>query len=102
MDSGSVKGRCANCGADVFESESVLDDAYAVYRGRCPQCNAVNLLGGIGRGYGSQAMELVLPTDHEVEMNGWEKDIPTRPCDCPACSLAYRESQKPKEGGSHE
>jgi hypothetical protein len=58
-----------------------------VWRGVCPHCNAVNLLDirESLRGYMSQEMRLCLPTDHEIKMNGWEADIPTRPCDCKEC-----------------
>lgn len=90
MNKGNVSGKCANCGAVVAERLSTLDDCYGVYRGRCPACNAVNLLDftkGL-RGYSSSGMNLCLPTDHEVEANGWEHDIPTVPCTCGECPNA--------------
>src|SRR3989304_6677200 len=82
MDKGNVIGECACCGSVCREHEFTLSDCYAVYRGRCPKCNAINLLGGGGRGYNNRTMTLVLPTDHEIRMNKWEEDVPTRPCDC--------------------
>jgi len=89
MDKGDVFGSCAQCGKSVREDLFLLDDAYCVYRGRCPHCNAVNLLDQSGdhglRGYTSREMWTVLPTDHEVRMNQWEDDIPMRPCTCKEC-----------------
>lgn len=74
-----VKGACAKCGKDVWESEAILDDCYNVWAGRCPHCQAINLLGFTGlRGYSSQGMDLVLPTDEEREANSeLPPDTPT-------------------------
>ena len=81
-----VSGTCANCGKVLWEGLFMLDDAYAVYRGECPYCQAINLLGGPGRGYGSQGMNLVLPTDCEMHMNNWPEKCPVRICSDPKCS----------------
>jgi hypothetical protein len=76
----SVSGVCAKCELEVFESESLLNDAYNVWWGRCPGCGALNLLSlnhGL-RGYGGGVMHLVLPTDEEVTANpGIPADTPT-------------------------
>ncbi len=87
MDKGDILGECANCHKVVREYLSTLHDCYGVYRGRCPFCNAVNLLGGEGRGYSNQEIFLVLPTDHEIKMNDWETDIPVTKCTCPTCGM---------------
>lgn len=88
MDKGEILGECANCKRVVRESLFTLDDCYGVYRGECPHCHAINLLdygnGGI-RGYSSREMRLTLPTDHEMKMNDWPEDVPTRKCDCKEC-----------------
>jgi len=87
MSEGDVIGECANCQKVVREHLFTLDDCYGVYRGRCPHCNAVNLLDRRKsmRGYTSREMFLVLPTDHEVKKNKWEADIPVRQCTCGTC-----------------
>lgn len=86
MDAGDMMGECANCHKVCREHSAIIDDCYAVYRGRCPYCNALNLLDNEkGRGYSGTGMHLVLPTDHEIRMNDWETDVPTRKCDCPKC-----------------
>lgn len=75
----SLKGICANCNVELWESEWILDDCYNVWAGQCPKCNACNLLSmnhGL-RGYDSKQMYLVLPTDEEMESN------PDLPRDCP-------------------
>ena len=65
-----TKGICANCKAEVFESQFTLDDCYNVWAGECPHCKAVNLLSMSSlRGYSSSQMDLVLPTDEEVDSN---------------------------------
>jgi DNA-directed RNA polymerase subunit RPC12/RpoP len=74
-----VIGVCANCGKTVYESLWILDDSYNVYGGRCPYCKAINLLSmnhGL-RGYTSQTMHLVLPTDEEKKANQLPADCPT-------------------------
>lgn len=76
---GDVAGRCAHCGVVVYESLFALDDAYAVWAGRCPACNAINLLGTNGRGYTSSSMDLVLPTAEERDKNGLPADCVVRP-----------------------
>jgi len=81
MNKGDVTGKCAKCGGVVAEWLVVLDDCYGVYRGQCPACGAINLLGGEGRGYHSGGMTLVLPCKHEIEMNKWP-DSPVRECQC--------------------
>lgn len=82
-----VKGTCANCSAEVFESLSTLDDAYNVWMGRCPACKALNYLSmnyGL-RGYDSGTMKLVLPTAEEVTANNLPPDtITSGPCGRPA------------------
>jgi hypothetical protein len=81
MDKGDTLGECANCHKVVKEYQYILDDCYGVYRGRCPHCNAVNLLDfSKGRGYTSSEIFCVLPTDIEIEMNKWEADIPFTNC----------------------
>jgi hypothetical protein len=89
VDSRKIVGKCANCGMLVEEDQFMLDDAYGVWRGECPKCEAINLLGRGGRGYSASEgqMRLVLPTEHEVKMNeGWKADVKfTRPCDCREC-----------------
>lgn len=70
----TVPGTCPNpaCGKPVWESLLVLDDAYNVWAGKCPHCQALAYLStnhGL-RGYSSTGMHLVLPTDEEVQANG--------------------------------
>ena len=75
---GHVRGKCAKCGAEVFEELFTLDDAYNVWAGKCPHCAAINLLGLTGlRGYSKNAMDLVLPSDEERDANGLPADTPT-------------------------
>ena len=88
-DRGDVEGECANCGKPIKESLSILDDAYGVWRGVCPHCGAINLLDQSGehgiRGYITDKMWTVLPTDHEMKMNKWDDtDIVTQ-CTCKKC-----------------
>lgn len=74
-----LKGTCANCKTELWESQWILDDCYNVWAGQCPECNAYNLLSmdhGL-RGYDSKEMHLVLPTIEELESN------PDLPRDCP-------------------
>ena len=33
-----IKGNCANCKKEVWESMLTLDDAYNVWLGKCPWC----------------------------------------------------------------
>lgn len=89
MDVGDTLGECANCHKVVKEYQWTLDDCCGVYRGRCPHCNAVNLLdfSKCGRGYSSKEIFLVLPTDHEIKMNNWENNIPFRKCECEECRM---------------
>ncbi len=81
-----ISGTCAKCAQMVWESLSTLDDAYNVWMGRCPYCQALNYLGLTGlRGYSSQGMDLVLPTDEEAKANNLPADTPTSgPCGKPA------------------
>ena len=81
-----VPGKCAKCGLPVYEALCILDDAYNVWLGRCPECKALNYLGMQGlRGYDSRGMTLVLPTDEERDANGLPPDTPTSgPCGKPA------------------
>jgi hypothetical protein len=73
-----VPGNCAKCGERVYESMFTLDDAYNVWAGKCPHCGAINRLGLTGlRGYSSQGMDLVLPTDEEKAANDMPADCPT-------------------------
>lgn len=75
---GMVPGSCANCHQPVFESLSLLDDAYNVWLGKCPHCAALNFLRLTGlRGYSSSGMDLVLPTDEERVANDLPADCPT-------------------------
>jgi hypothetical protein len=76
---GEIPGLCAKCGAQVWESLAMLDDAYNVWAGRCPACKAINLLSmGYGlRGYDSRQMYLVLPTDEEIAANSLPADTPS-------------------------
>lgn len=76
---GLIEGTCAHCSTKVYESLAVLDDAYAVWVGVCPHCDARNVLGPPGRGYRSNGMQLVLPTKEEIEWNKWPKTWPTEP-----------------------
>lgn len=78
-----VPETCAKCGKQAWESLALLDDAYAVWIGKCPHCGAHNLLDFSkgGRGYHSGGMALTLPTKDEIEQNGWPEDWPT--CDGP-------------------
>ena len=74
----NTPGECANCQKPVFESQFTLDDCYNVWAGKCPHCQAINLLSmshGL-RGYSSGQMWLVLPTNEEVDSN------PELPRDC--------------------
>ena len=73
-----VPGHCAKCKRPVFESLVILDDAYAVWAGRCPHCQALNLLGPQGRGYHSGGMTLVLPTAEERDANGLPAECAVR------------------------
>lgn len=62
-----VAGKCAHCGVVVWEALVRLDDAYAVWAGRCPHCQGINLLTTRqGRGYHSSGMTLVKPTAEEI------------------------------------
>lgn len=82
---GYIKGVCAHCKQPVWEELWLLDDAYNVWIGKCPHCDARNLLGMTGlRGYSSAGMDLVLPTDEEVAANDWPKDWPTQGSKGPA------------------
>lgn len=75
-----VKGSCAGCRKDVWESLAMLDDAYNVWLGKCPHCGALNFLGLTSlRGYSSARMDLVLPTEEEKAENKLPADCPTRP-----------------------
>jgi hypothetical protein len=67
--SGDVPGECAHCKRQVWEACVTLDDAYNVWLGKCPYCEALNYLStshGL-RGYSSSEMYLVLPTDEEAK-----------------------------------
>jgi hypothetical protein len=76
---GFIAGACAHCKAQVYESLAMLDDAYNVWVGRCPHCEALNFLALTSlRGYSSHGMSLVLPTDEEVRDNGLPPGVPTR------------------------
>jgi hypothetical protein len=82
-----TKGICANCKCELWESQLTLDDCYNVWAGECPSCSAINLLSLTSlRGYSSQGMDLVLPTDEEVESNEIlkGKSIPTQGSKGPA------------------
>lgn len=82
-----ISGECAKCQRQVWESMFMLDDAYNVWLGRCPYCEALNYLStGHGlRGYSSEGMHLVLPTDEEAEANNLPAGTPTSgPCGRPA------------------
>ena len=84
-NSGDTFGECANCRGVIKAYQSTLNEAYGVIRLVCPNCGAVNLLQpkkGAWRGYTHNEMFLTLPTEHEIEINNWEKDIPTIPCTC--------------------
>ena len=76
----SVTGKCARCGGQVYEDLFTLDDCYGVWLGRCPHCGALNGLDCSKsiRGYWSQGMDLTLPTNEEVVMNGLPADTPTK------------------------
>jgi hypothetical protein len=77
--SGDVPGECANCKRQVWEASVTLDDAYNVWIGKCPYCEALNYLStnhGL-RGYSSSEMHLVLPTDEEAAANGLPEGTPT-------------------------
>ena len=85
---GYIKGQCANCAADVYEQLWVLDDAYTVWMGKCPHCKALNYLSmnhGL-RGYTSDGMHLVLPTDEEKQANNLPADCPSQGSQGPATS----------------
>ncbi len=76
---GFIKGACAKCAGEVYESLAMLDDAYNVWMGKCPHCGALNYLAMTGmRGYSSGGMSLVLPTDEERDANGLPPDTPTQ------------------------
>ena len=87
-----IPGKCAKCGATVYEALFTLDDAYNVqmasadaprWAGKCPLCGAINLLALSSlRGYSSSGMTLVLPTACEVAdvHNGLPPDTPATPC----------------------
>jgi hypothetical protein len=63
----TVAGNCATCALVVYEAVEVLDDAFGVYVGRCPHCQALNYLSTQeGRGYDGQRMHLVLPQPTEA------------------------------------
>lgn len=69
-NSSDTKGTCAGCSKEVFESQALLDDCYNVWAGECPHCEAVNLLSMSSlRGYSSTGMDLVLPTEEEMDSN---------------------------------
>lgn len=69
----------------VFESLWLLDDAYNVWVGKCPHCDAHAFLSMQSlRGYNSAGMQLVLPTDEERDSNDLPKDCPTRGSKGPA------------------
>jgi phage FluMu protein Com len=75
---GYIQGKCANCHKSVYEALSLLDDAYNVWLGKCPECKALNFLAMSGlRGYSSAGMNLVLPTDEEKAENNLPSDCPT-------------------------
>ena len=84
---GLLEGKCAHCEKPVYESLFTLDDAYAVWVGVCPHCEARNLLGGKGRGYSSKGMTLVLPTPEEIAWNKWPQEWPTEPMKSEASGL---------------
>ena len=97
---GLIKGNCGNCATEVYEQLWLLDDAYNVWMGRCPNCKALNYLSmnhGL-RGYSSGGMHLVLPTAEEIVANNLPPDTPTtgisgRPADAhgtPAGELLHR------------
>lgn len=82
---GLLRGTCANCKKDVYESKWILDDAYNVWAGRCPHCNAINMLALTSlRGYSAAGMDLVLPTDEERDANELPANTPTRGSHGPA------------------
>ena len=82
---GSVRGACAACKADVYESLAMLDDAYNVWLGKCPHCGALNFLALTGlRGYSSAGMSLALPTDEEKIANNLPPDCPSQGSKGPA------------------
>ena len=75
-----IPGICASCGQQLFESLLMLDDAYGVWKGKCPHCGACNLLDtskGI-RGYHSQGMDLCLPYAEDLIVWGLPLSIPNR------------------------
>jgi phage FluMu protein Com len=75
-----IQGACANCNQVVFESLLMLDDAYNVWMGKCPHCEALNFLStkhGL-RGYCSNQMWLELPYLEEIEANTLSPDIPNQ------------------------
>ena len=74
-----IPGRCANCKKTVYENTYLLDDAYAVWLGKCPHCGALNFLDFTkgARGYSSAEMSLVLPTQEEKKENKLPEDCPT-------------------------
>ena len=75
---GLLRGTCANCKKDGYECEWIVDDAYNVWAGQCPHCNAINYLALTSlRGYSSAGMDLVLPTDEERDANELPADTPT-------------------------
>lgn len=62
-----IPGVCVGCGEKVYEADVTLSDAYAVWAGKCPYCQAINLLSTKhGRGYDSSRMYLVSPTPGEI------------------------------------
>jgi hypothetical protein len=84
--SGLIAGSCAHCGKSVFEQLSTLDDAYNVFIGKCPHCQALNYLSmshGL-RGYSSTGMFLALPTPEEARTNELPEGIPLAPPAGPA------------------
>lgn len=89
LRSGYIKGECANCHKDVYAPRAILDDGYAVFRGVCPHCDAVNLLdcgSTTGRGYNSSHMFLCLPNEHECRMNNWDDVLFKSKCTCDECA----------------
>ena len=84
--SDDINGQCAKCGQDVWEALCILDDAYNVWTGECPHCQALNYLStnhGL-RGYSSAGMHLVLPTDEEIKANELHRDTPSQGSKGPA------------------
>ncbi|MFQ5769691.1 MAG: hypothetical protein ACE5HX_04085 [bacterium] len=75
-----ISGKCANCLNEVWESLLTLDDAYNIWIGKCPYCQALNFLStkhGL-RGYSSTGMFLELPYLEEIEANKLPTNIPNQ------------------------